>query len=423
MGFGETEDIGVAQCSMQAFKDALTMRLSFMSGIIDASQKKGLTLKEMRKPLLVIGDPGIGKTEGIAAVINDVNTILKGLGKDIEYKLKVLPLASTIVGEISGIEVVNPATGKCVRSMSSYLPDPEIDGEYGVLFMDEITTADTSQLDPALGLTDGRRGIGSIYKLPEHWLVVAAGNGPNCANFVELKDMTETRFEAFDISFNFKEDWEAWAMNNNINPMIIAFLNFDPSHACKVVSNDDDKCGKMFATPRTWTSLSSILDMRELYGKPVTAQEIYGVASRSIGKESAKAFSAFYAFKNKLDFDPDKIIAGTEKKPTSSMRQEAFEIILHSLVTKLIEVAERGSDGMGNYDEEVYAKCGNVMNWLLAYQNIGLDNVVNGIVKLIYKIDGFRDIFLDPDFAIFSPELGKFLQVYGDTIIKIQGGK
>ena len=135
---------------------------------------------------MVLGDPGIGKTCGIVSIIDELNAQLPA---DKKLGFKKILLGQTVVGSLSGIPVINNQTSEVKRVQAPDLPIAERDGEYGVLFLDEITTADEAQVQPALGLCDDTRNIGT-YQLPEHWVVVAAGNGPSCANFIELHDMT-----------------------------------------------------------------------------------------------------------------------------------------------------------------------------------------------------------------------------------------
>ena len=193
----EREDLGIPKSKFSDFLDELRSKLFFMSGALRC-EDFGLTLKDVRKPILCIGLPGIGKTCGVMSVINEINSTLP---EDKHFKFKKILLGQTTVGSLSGIPVVNSSTGDIRRAQAPELPTLEKEGEYGVLFLDEITTADEAQIQPALGLADDSRNIGE-YTLPEHWLVVGAGNGPDCTNFVRLDDMTLSRFSPFDIQFD-----------------------------------------------------------------------------------------------------------------------------------------------------------------------------------------------------------------------------
>ena len=306
------ETLNIPKCHMKDFYDDLRDKLSLVTGIVNYEQF-GLTLEDIRKPMLCVGLPGIGKTCGIISIVKSLNEVLKERGSDIHLGFKKILLGQTVVGSMQGIPVALP-NGKTVRVQMPDLPDPERDGEYGVLFLDEITTADEMQVQPALGLADDSRSLGE-YTLPDHWVVVAAGNGPDCTNFIRLDDMTISRFVGYDISYNFVTDFRPYAHATDIQSDIIAFLNFSPDDVVHVMSDDTDEAGKLFPCPRTWERLSIELKMREAVGKPVDVEDIANFAGRVIGRQTGNEFGAFCRFKKTMKYDVDKIFEGTENPP------------------------------------------------------------------------------------------------------------
>ena len=306
--------LNVSKSTLTEFMDALEAKLALITNLVDYKQI-GLTLKDIRRPMLIVGLPGIGKTCGIISIIEKLN--LK-LPEEKKLGFKKILLGQTVVGSMSGIPVVMP-DGTVKRVQVPDLPDPERDGEYGVLFLDEITTADEAQVQPALGLADDSRNIGT-YTLPEHWSVVGAGNGPDCSNFVRLDDMTISRFEVYDIAYDFQEDWRPYAQSHGIEDNIIAFLSFDPSACVRVESTDMDDNGKLFACPRTWERLSHELKMRKAIGKEVRQDDIGRFAGRIVGVNAARHFQAFCATIERLDVSPEKIVNGEERDPSADMK-------------------------------------------------------------------------------------------------------
>lgn len=409
----DVEHLGIGDCNLSDFFTDLKGQLSLAYGIRPIPE--GLSLEAVRRPLLVIGKPGIGKTCGIQSIIDDLNTLMPNGEK---IKLKKILLGQTVVGELSGIDIVNPSNGDLKKSQSPSLPREDKDGKYGVLFLDEITTADEAQIQPALGLADDSRCIGE-YTLPEHWVVVAAGNGPDCANFVKMDDMTLTRFQAYNINYDYKKDWRPWAHKNGINPLIIAYLNFEPTEIVNVVSNEMDKAGKMFACPRTWTRLSDELKIREATGRAVKQNELYSFASRIIGEESARKFAAFAAFRSDVTFDAEKIVEGKESLPTQQLPTEVFHIILQSITKCLSVVMKNGTDTNGDFFEEVYIKVGNAFRWILALEDCHmLNSVVDAFVELRDEIPGMGSIFADPDFIPYCPEYDAFIDNHAEALAR-----
>lgn len=410
-GFNDSvETLGVGTCNLSDFFMDLKGQLSLVAGLYPMPE--GLSLASVRRPLLVIGKPGIGKTCGILSILNDLN---KMLPPEKQFGMKKILLGQTIVGELSGIDVVNPASGDLKKSQSPNLPRADKDGEYGVLFLDEITTADEAQIQPALGLADDTRCIGE-YTLPEHWVVVAAGNGPDCANFVKMDDMTLTRFQAYDINYDYKRDWRPWAHENGIDELIIAYLNFDPDEVVNVISDDMSKSGKMFACPRTWTRLSDELKIRKAQGRPVSQDELNAFASRIIGETSARKFTAFAEFRQKVDYDAAKIVDGTEKLPQQDLGIEVFHIILMSVVKQLREVLKKEIDANGVFSDKAYISTANALKWFLALSKFKLDEVMNTFTQLREEVPNIKSILIDPKFDTYCPEYLEFIMKHSSAI-------
>lgn len=411
MGYSERkENVNASKSTMTEFFDDLEGRLSLITKTVDYEQV-GLTLEMIRKPMLVLGLPGIGKTCGIMSIIKKFNKVLSS---DKQLGFKKILLGQTVVGSMSGIPVALP-NGKVVRVQMPDLPDPEKDGEYGVLFLDEITTADEMQIQPALGLADDSRCIGE-YTLPEHWLVVAAGNGVDCTNFVRLDDMTISRFSVYDITYNYKKDWRPYAHANNIDSDIIAFLNFKPELCVRVESDDMDEAGKLFPCPRTWERLSIELRMRKALGKPVSDSDIANFAGRIIGVRAAREFGAFVAFKSKLVYSPEKIIEGTEEDPTQ-MEKEAFHIILEACIKLIKPILAQEKDEDGNFSLRAYTVLANFIKWIL--KMVELENKLNAILEIRNDIPDAGAIMKDlDDFDAMCPELQEFCEEHASLIME-----
>lgn len=409
----DKEGLGIPKSKFSDFLDELRNKLIFMSGKLNC-EDFGLELKDVRKPILCIGLPGIGKTCGVMSVINEVNKMVEEQG--ISFGFKKILLGQTVVGSLSGVPVVNTTSGDIKRAQAPELPTVEKDGEYGVLFLDEITTADEAQIQPALGLADDSRNIGE-YSLPEHWIVVGAGNGPDCTNFVRLDDMTLTRFSPFDIQYDYKRDWRPWAHEHNIDPMIIAYLNFKPENCVMVESTDMDDAGKMFPCPRTWERLSIELKMRKAVGKPVKPSELGNFAGRIIGKRVGREFAAFASFSDDLPFEPSKIIEGTERDP-EPVKEEVFHILLESCISIMKETMKQTNDGNGNYPADTYQKMANMLNWFLGFESLALELVINAVAEIRSNIDDFSSIIFDNDFIQFTNKFNEFIENHVDLILE-----
>lgn len=398
----QQEGLNLPHSTLTEFFDDVEGKLAMLTGLVPY-EDFGLTLEEIRRPLLVIGKPGIGKTCGVLSSIREMN---KKLPKDRKLGFKKILLGQTVVGSLSGIPVSKP-DGTVVRIQLPDLPNPQRDGEYGVLFLDEITTADEMQIQPALGLADDSRSLGE-YSLPEHWIVIGAGNGPDCTNFVRLDDMTLTRFSAYDINYNYHKDFRPYAHATGINEDIIAFLNFKPDLCVRPESTDMDSAGKMFPCPRTWERLSIELKMRKVQGKPVDPDQIANFAGRIIGIKAGREFGAFMQYRKTLAYDIDKILAGTEKDPEVGMPAETYHIIIQSLIKKITDKVKT-YDSIDDVPLSVYEMCGHMLHWILKFQE--LEYKVNAIAEIRDDCDLLVDLIFDDDFAEnYCPEIDDFLR-------------
>ncbi len=398
----QQEGLNLPHSTLTEFFDDVEGKLAMLTGLVPY-EDFGLTLEEIRRPLLVIGKPGIGKTCGVLSSIREMN---KKLPKDRKLGFKKILLGQTVVGSLSGIPVSKP-DGTVVRIQLPDLPNPQRDGEYGVLFLDEITTADEMQIQPALGLADDSRSLGE-YSLPEHWIVIGAGNGPDCTNFVRLDDMTLTRFSAYDINYNYHKDFRPYAHATGINEDIIAFLNFKPDLCARPESTDMDSAGKMFPCPRTWERLSIELKMRKVQGKPVDPDQIANFAGRIIGIKAGREFGAFMQYRKTLAYDIDKILAGTEKDPEVGMPAETYHIIIQSLIKKITDKVKT-YDSIDDVPLHVYEMCGHMLHWILKFQE--LERKVNAIAEIRDDCDLLVDLIFDDDFAEnYCPEIDDFLR-------------
>lgn len=406
--------LNVPKCNMQTFYDDLEARLALLTGII-SMEDIGLTLEQVRKPMLVLGQPGVGKTAGIMGIIKRLNETKLPDGKKLGFK-KIL-LGQTVVGSMSGIPVVMK-DGTVKRVQVPDLPDPERDPEYGVLFLDEITTADEAQVQPALGLCDDSRNIGE-YTLPEKWLVVAAGNGPDCTNFVRLDDMTISRFAVYDILYSFQKDWRGYANQTGINNDIIAFLNFQPDACVRVESTDNDISGRLFPCPRTWERLSTELKMRQAVGRPVPQTQMGEFAGRIVGARAGREFQAFTAYSEKVIYSPEKILNGEEEPPRKDMDKQVFFIMLQRCLSCMKTTLEECDNGTNEFSDEVYIKCSNMIRWFLNMEDVDLDSTFQAIISMRNDDKRLAQVLWSDEISEFCPELDTFMDDHWDTFNEI----
>lgn len=146
---------------------------------------------------------------------------------------------------------------------STYIPfdvfplqgDSIPDGKKGwLILLDEMTSAPMSIQAGAYRLILDRE-VGQ-HKLHDNVFIVACGNLETDNAIVNpISTALVSRFANFYVEPNL-EEWQTWAVSNNIHPMITSYLGFKPS--AFYTFNPDSV--EPYASPRTWDMVSHIMN-------------------------------------------------------------------------------------------------------------------------------------------------------------------
>lgn len=200
-----------------------------------------------RRPVFIWGPPGVGKSDM-------VNQVAAEYDNSAVIDLRMALMDPT---DIKGVPYYSAGDNTMKWAPPSELPSAEFAKEYDIvfLFLDELNSAPPAVQAAAYQLVLNRR-VGS-YRLPDNVRILAAGNrmGDKGVTY-RMPSPLANRFMHLEIKVDF-EDWEHWALTNQIHPHVVGFLkqfkgdlyNFDP------VQHD-----RAFATPRTWSFVSDMLD-------------------------------------------------------------------------------------------------------------------------------------------------------------------
>lgn len=163
----------------------------------------------------------------------------------------------------------------------------------GILFFDELNLSPPSIQAVAYQLILDRR-IGD-YILPKGWVIISAGNRSEdrCGVF-EMSNALSNRFIHAELEIPSVEDWTSWAIENNIDNRITAFVNFKADALYKADSKI--KQGS-FPTPRSWAFCSRLIS-----GQTKQNRTERLVAS-SVGYGVSKEFIGFLRLQKHIDID------------------------------------------------------------------------------------------------------------------------
>ena len=268
--------------------------------------RSAMKIKRIKKDKIFLwGLPGIGKSAGIAQLVEEENKRLMEItpkedlfynrnGELVAFDFIDIRLSLKDATDISGLPTFY--TDKDGKKRTEWaLPDefPTDPKWKGIIFLDEFNLAQPLVMNACYQLVEDRR-IGT-YKLPDGAIIVAAGNDNDCKAFnTELPDAMKDRFTHIKIGIDF-ETWMLWAVKNNINPNIITFLkNQKPElyYDKQALENGET----VFATPRSWEVVSQILELTNEVSENTIKNHING----RIGIEAGTIFWNFLQKAKKL---------------------------------------------------------------------------------------------------------------------------
>ncbi len=218
------------------------------SRTVTASQARKSLLNAFRvkRPLFLWGPPGIGKSE-----------LVEGIAKELGGLMIDLRLGQMEPTDIRGIPFYNKDKNIMEYAPPGDLPDEETASQYPivVLFLDEMNSAPASVQAAAYQLILNRR-IGK-YKLPDNVVMVAAGNRESDKGVTyRMPTPLANRFIHQEMKVDFAS-WQEWAVMNKIHKDVVGYLSFAKQD---LYDFDAKSSSRAFATPRSWTFVSELLD-------------------------------------------------------------------------------------------------------------------------------------------------------------------
>ncbi len=214
------------------------------------------------------GGPGIGKSAIVRQIVEELDMDLERCFKDQRLQ-QVDPV------DLRGLPFPNDE-GRLEFHPPSFLPS----GGRGVLFLDELNLAPQQVQAAAYELVLDRK-LGDDYRLPDDWVVIAAGNRAGDRAFVNpMAAPLANRFVHWEVVPNL-ENWKEWAYEEGIRSEVIGFLNFKSEMLYKF---DPERNAEAFPTPRTWEKVSKLMD------DGLTGERELGAA---VGVGAAAEFKAF----------------------------------------------------------------------------------------------------------------------------------
>ncbi len=219
---------------------------------------------EHRRPLLLMGAPGIGKTAIVkqAAAQCHVAFLSYAMTHHTRQSAIGLPVIRNRSFRGAPYSITEYTMSEIVGDILQVMEETGM--EEGVLFLDEINCVSETLLPTMLRLLQFKT-FGN-HKIPDGWLIVAAGN-PSGYNRAarELDIVTLDRVRLLTLEPDLSA-WRLYALDHAVHASILAYLSLRPEDFC-VYRRQGGK--KEFVTPRSWEDLSKALETYEALSLPV----------------------------------------------------------------------------------------------------------------------------------------------------------
>ena len=256
-----------------------------------------------QRPVLLMGPPGIGKTQIMEQIASECGIGLVSYTITHHTRQSAVGLPMIKTEEFDGKEY----------SVTEYTMSEIISGVYkavkeqghreGILFIDEINCVSETLIPTMLQFLQCKT-FGN-QKVPEGWIIVAAGNPPEFNRSVREFDMvTYDRLRVINIDADL-EVWREYAREREIHNAILSYLDIRPQNFYSVMADVD---GLKFVTARGWEDMSSLMYVYEELGISINA----GVVGEFLHNEDiAEDFAAYYDLYNKYrdDYGINNILA------------------------------------------------------------------------------------------------------------------
>jgi len=244
---------------------------------------------KIQRPVFMWGPPGIGKSD-----------IVKQIGDEFVREVIDVRLSLWEPTDIKGIPYYNSAANTMTWAPPSELPtDPD---STAILFLDELNSAAPATQAAAYQLILNRR-VGT-YILPKGVSIVAAGNRETDKGVTyRMPAPLANRFLHIELRSDY-EDWNQWATLNKVHEQVVGYIGFAKQD---LYDFDPKSASRSFATPRSWSFVSELLQDDDLPESTLT-----DLVAGAVGEGLAVKFMAHRKVAKQMP-DPTEILNGKVK--------------------------------------------------------------------------------------------------------------
>ena len=295
-----------------------------------------------QRPLLLIGPPGIGKTQIMEQVAMECKVALVSYTITHHTRQSAVGLPFIREKEFGGktYSVTEYTMSEIIASVYEKIEQTGL--KEGILFIDEINCV-SETLAPTMLQFLQCKTFGN-QKVPEGWVIVAAGNPPEYNRSVrEFDVVTLDRIKKIDVEADFSV-WKEYAYQAGVHQAVISYLELKKENFYRVETTVD---GKMFATARGWEDLSQMIGVYEDLGLPMDREVVYQYIQHwKIAKDFANYLDLYYKYQK--DYKVEEILRGhITEEACDKIRRAAFDeklSVIGLLIARLHEYFRKSSE-------------------------------------------------------------------------------
>ena len=261
-----------------------------------------------QRPILLMGAPGIGKTQIMEQIARDCEIALVAYTITHHTRQSAIGLPFILEKEFGGkkYSVTEYTMSEIIGSV--YEQIEKTGCKEGILFIDEINCV-SETLAPTMLQFLQCKTFGN-QQVPEGWIIVAAGNPPEYNKSVrEFDVVTLDRVKKIEVEPNFAV-WKEYAYSAGIHGAVISYLELKKENFYQMETRVD---GKRFATARGWQDLSELLTVYEKLGLEVDQEVILQyIQHEKIAKDFANYLELYYKYQT--DYQIQGILQGNVRE-------------------------------------------------------------------------------------------------------------
>ena len=268
---------------------------------------------ERQRPVLLMGPPGIGKTQIMAQIARELKIGLVSYTITHHTRQSAVGLPFIREKEFQGqtFSVTEYTMSEIIASVYEKMEKTGM--KEGILFIDEINCVSETLAPMMLQFLQGKT-FGN-QAVPQGWMIVAAGNPPEYNKSVrEFDVVTLDRLKKIDVEADFPV-WKEYAYRQEIHPAVISYLELRRENFYRIENTVD---GKRFATARGWEDLSELIRVYESLGKKADRDVVFQyIQHPMIAKDFANYLELYYNIKKTMEW---KIFCRENGRPPRSRK-------------------------------------------------------------------------------------------------------